>query len=129
MKGIFSAILISAPLAAIVLWFALLGKEEVKNEVRVQEAVKAVDKQHFDDQFTDAFNGMTNDPEDRAKILKQRNERLADLEAVADKAKAKRDHLDQLFDDAERDMTEAIKEEGARLSKEGLEKKKANPVQ
>lgn len=110
MKNIFHGLLIIAPFAALILFFAIVGKEEVKSEQRVQDAVQALQEQQFDDQFSDAWNGVPG-----AKIKAQRNEHIADLKNKADQARAKRDELDGLFNDATTDMREAIAEEDARL--------------
>ena len=123
MKNIFHGLLIATPLAALVLFFSLTGKEEVKNDQRVLEATHTLEKQQFDDEFSDAWNG-----EPGAKIRKARQESVAELKAEVTKAKAKRDNLDKMFDDATSDMKAAIKDEDQRLSgkqakkpKDGLE--------
>lgn len=111
MKNIFQALLITAPLAALVLFFALTGKEEVKNDQRVQEATQTLKEQQFDNEFQDAWNG-----EPGSKVRKARQENIAELKTQIAKAKVKRDDLDHMFDDATNDMKSAIKEEDARLA-------------
>lgn len=111
MKNIFQALLITAPLAALVLFFALTGKEEVKNDQRVQEATQTLKEQAFDDEFSDAWNG-----EPGSKVRKARQENIAELKTQIAKAKVKRDDLDHMFDEAANDMKSAIKEEDARLA-------------
>ena len=110
MKNIFQALLITAPLAALVLFFALTGKEEVKNDQRVQEATQTLKEQQFDNEFSDAWNG-----EPGSKVRLQRQENIAELKTQISKAKVKRDDLDHMFYEATNDIKSAIKEEDARL--------------
>lgn len=105
MKNIFHGLLIVTPALALILFFSLESKEEVKSEQRVQQAVQAVQHQQFDDQFSDAWNG-----EPGSKIKKQRSDNLADLQKKADQARAKRDELDEMFNQSERDMRDAIRQ-------------------
>ncbi len=111
MKNIFHVILVAAPLAALILFFSLMNKEEVKNEQRVHEAAQTVQEQKFDNDFSDAWNGQPD-----SKTKKQRAEQIADLNKKVDEARLKRDGLDHMFDQAEQDMQGAIQDEDARLS-------------
>lgn len=87
MKEIFKTILYGAPLAAIVLYFSLTGKEEIKAEQRIREATHAVESQKLDDDFADAFNN-TPTPGTGAQVQKTRAANLADLEKKAAEARA-----------------------------------------
>jgi hypothetical protein len=116
MKNVFAAVLATSAAFALALFFGLIGKEEVKGDQRVNQAIKAVQDQQFDDDFSTAWNGLPTDKEDRAKLLQHRNERLADLKATADRAIAKRDHLDSIMDESLNDMEEAINEAGADMA-------------
>lgn len=111
MKNIFHVILVAAPLAALILFFALMNKEEVKSEQHIQEAIQAVQEQQFDNDFADAWSGR---PDSNTK--KQRADQIADLNKKVDEARLKRDGLDRMFDQAGHDMQSAIKDEDARLS-------------
>ena len=111
MTNIFKVLLATCLLGGLVFIFAFLGKEEVKSEQRVQEATQAVQESEFDSQFEDAWNG-----EPGAKVRKARNEHVADLKAKADRARAKRDGLDQFFDEAVNSAKEAVHDEDARLA-------------
>lgn len=110
MKGIFQALLIATPLAGLVLFFALSGKEEIKQEQRIQQATQKLDAQKFDDDFADAWNQQP------PGTIEKRRGKVAELEAEVTKATAKRDALDKEFDDYHGDMKHAINDEDARLS-------------
>jgi TolA-binding protein len=111
MKEIFHGLLVVTPLAALVLFFALTGKEEVKNDQRVQEATQTLKEQKFDNEFDDAWNGKPS-----KKVQAERNQNVAELKTQIAKAKVRRDDLDHMFDDATNDMKSAIREEDARLA-------------
>lgn len=110
MKTIFHGLLIATPLAALVLFFALSGKEEIKQEQRIQQATQKLDAQKFDDDFADAWNQQP------PGVIEKRKGKVAELEAEVAKATAKRDSLDKEFDDMHSDMKHAITDEDARLS-------------
>lgn len=117
MKEIFKTILYGAPLAAIVLYFSLTGKEEIKAEQRIREATHAVESQKFDDDFADAFNN-TPTPGAGAQVQKTRAANLADLEKKAAEARAKRDELDTMYSQTTKDMGAAISEADAQALKD-----------
>lgn len=125
MKTLFAGLLVTTPLLALILFFSLFQTERNTAEMKVIEATAEVKEQKFMDDWTDGWNGI-GDPDDRSKVLKQRSERLDGLKAEADKAKVRRDHLDNFLEEATDDMESAIKEESARLEKEGLSKKKVH---
>lgn len=106
-KNIFHGLLIAVPLAALVVFLAFMGKEEVKQEQRVQQATQKIEDAKFDDEFNDAWNG---------KSLKKRAANMDELKADLAKAKAKRDGLDLEADDLHGAMNQAIADEDARLS-------------
>lgn len=110
MKNLFHALLIATPIAAIVLFFALTGKEEIKQEQRLQQATQKLDEQKFDNDFADAWNAQP------PGAIEKRTGKVAELEAEVATAKAKRDGLDKEFDEMHSDMKRAISDEDARLS-------------
>ncbi len=109
-KGIFHALLIATPLAALILFFTLTGKEEVKQEQRLQQATHELDKQKFDDDFADAWNHLP------PGEIEKRKGKVKELEAEVAKATAKRNSLDKEFDDMHAGMSQAIHDEDARLT-------------
>ena len=113
-KGIFHALLIATPLAAIVLFFSLTGKEEVKQEQRLQQATQKLEEQKFDNDFADAWNQQP------PGAIEKREGKVKELETEVAKATAKRDALDKEFDDMHSEMKHAINDEDVRL--------KSNPV-
>lgn len=112
MGQIFLGILVVTPLAALVLFFSLEGKQEIKHEQRLQNATQALESKKFDDEFSDAWNGKPT-----KEVRKQRAEAVAVLNAEVATAKGKRDELDKVFDDAAADMKDTISEENDRLKK------------
>lgn len=112
MGQIFLGILVVTPLAALVLFFALEGKQEIKHEQLLQNATQALESKKFDDEFSDAWNGKPN-----KEVRKNRAEAVAVLKAEVATAKGKRDELDKVFDDAAADMKDTISEENDRLKK------------
>ncbi|MEW6057962.1 MAG: hypothetical protein AB1540_15245 [Bdellovibrionota bacterium] len=112
MKSIFQLLLITAPLAALVLFFSQMRTEEVKNEQRHQHAVQKLEDARFDQSFDDAWGGRPSQ-----KVLEERSKSNEALKREIAAAKAKRDDLDQLFDEDNADMRAAIKEEDERLAK------------
>lgn len=108
MKDIIKALIYSAPFALVVLYFSLQSKEEVKSEQRIRESTHAIESQKFDNDFADAFNNSPT-PGAGAQIeKKQRTEQLADLQKKADQARAKRDQLDQMFDESTSQMKQSM---------------------
>lgn len=114
MKSFFQALLVATPLAAIILFFSLQGKEEIKAEQHLQQAGQALQEEKFDADF-DNFVA----PPRPAQAVK-RAEKVAGLEADVKKAKQKRDGLDAEFAELKGGMNEAIEEEGRRLGGEGM---------
>lgn len=112
MGQIFLGILVVTPLAALVLFFSLEGKQEIKHEQRLENATQALESKKFDDEFSDAWNGKPT-----KEVRKQRVEEVAALKAEVATAKGKRDELDKVFDDAADDMKNTINEENDRLKK------------
>jgi len=112
MGQIFLGILVVTPIAALVLFFSLEGKQEIKHEQRLQNATQALESKKFDDEFSDAWNGKPN-----KEVRKNRAEAVAVLKAEVATAKGKRDELDKVFDDAADDMKDTISEENDRLKK------------
>ena len=108
-KGIFHGLLIATPLAALVLYFSLAGKEEVKQEQHLQQAVQELDKQKFDDEFADAWKKP---PPGTAE---KRKARISQLETDVAHARARRDGLDQEFDDMRAGMKQTLHDEDVRL--------------
>ena len=110
MKNLFHGLLIVTPLAAIILFFSLSGKEEIKQEQRVHQATQKLDQQKFDNDFADAWNHQP------PGTIEKRQGKISELEAEVTKAKAKRDGLDKEFDDLHADMKQTIKDEDSRLT-------------
>lgn len=125
MNNIFTGLLVAAPLAFIILYFALMGKEEVKNEQHLQEATQQLHQQKFDDDFDDAWKGR---PKPDSKAMKERQERIADLKDNVKVAKEKRDGLDAEFDTIKTEMDEVIKEQNQKMAEE-LSQKPASAAQ
>ncbi|MDD4911910.1 MAG: hypothetical protein PHP57_06400 [Sideroxydans sp.] len=121
MKNVFLGVLATSALAGLILLLSFFQSERNTAEMKVQEAEEAVEWQEGKDDWKDAWNGISNDPEDRSRLLKKRNERLDGLKAEAEKAKVKRDHLDNYLDKAANEMESALEEESLNL--EGLKKK------
>lgn len=103
MKNIFHGILIVTPMAALILFFSLQNKEEIKADQRVHDAQQAVTTQKFDNEFDDAWNGKASTKEKR-----ERAKKLEELKVQVDKAKAKRDGLDEMFDQNSKDFRDAM---------------------
>jgi septal ring factor EnvC (AmiA/AmiB activator) len=108
-KSIFHGLLIATPLAALVLFFSLTGKEEVKQEQRLQQASQKLEEQKFDNDFADAWNQQP------PGAIEKRAGKVKELEAEVAKATAKRDSLDKEFDDMHADMKHALTDEDDRL--------------
>lgn len=83
MKGFFTGIVISVPVTAAILMFALQGKEEVRTEQQLQRAEQKVENDKFDKDLANMWNGgkMTQPTEEVTEAHKK------ELEA----AKAERD--------------------------------------
>lgn len=112
-KTFFHGLLLATPVLFIILYFSLSGKEEVKSEARVRSATQAVHTQHFDNEFSDAWNGK---PEAGSHAMKERQEQMAALKDEQKRAIEKRDGLDQQFDDLKDGMDQALKDEDQRLA-------------
>lgn len=125
MNNIFTGLLVAAPLAFIILYFSLMGKEEVKNEQHLQEATQKLHEQRFDDDFDDAWKGR---PKADSKAMVERIERINDLKENVKVAKEKRDGLDAEFDTIKNDMDTVLKEQNQKLEEE-LSHKPASAVQ
>lgn len=103
MKNIFHGILIVTPMAALILFFSLQNKEEIKADQRVHDAEQKLTVEKFDNEFDEAWNGKAS-----PKIQKERDKKLKDLEAKVGQAKAKRADLDGMFIQDTKDMRDAI---------------------
>lgn len=121
-KGIFHGLLIATPLAALVLYFAFTGKEEVKQEQRLQQAVHKLDGQKFDDDFADAWNQQP------PGVIEKRKGKVKELEADVANATARRDGLDLEADQLHGAMNQAIKDEDARLTSAPASAVKSAPI-
>lgn len=124
MKEIFKGALVTAPILVIILFFALSGKEEIKQEQRVHEAVEDLKSQSFDNDFDDAWRGR---PRAGSKEMQERNNRIAELKENVKTQKSVRDGLDAEFKELKGDLNQAIQEEDARLAGNSL--KSASAVQ
>ena len=107
MKGLFVAGLVGAPLVAIILFFALQGKEEIRQEQSVDKIEQKIESVKFDQEFAKAWNssGEMKAPSDKE---------LDALEAERDRLVAKKDRTDKSSDADMADLREALKEIGGK---------------
>lgn len=123
MKNIFHLVLLATPLAALVLFFSQMRTEEIKVEQRLQQVVQQLDNEQFDQSFSEAWSGRPS-----SAVRAAQSQKIDSLKVEVAGAKAKRNELDQLFEEDAADMRAAIREEDARLSKSKL-KEGGNHVQ
>lgn len=106
MKGFFVTALLGAPIIAVLLFFALQGKEEVKHEQAVERIEQKIDAAKFDREFAQVWNGRKLSAPDKDEIHK--------LEAERDRLVVKQDRVEQVSDEDIADLRAALKEMGGK---------------
>lgn len=116
MKDFLSRALLISPFLAVLLYFALDGKEEVKAEIQVQHAEQKIEASKFDADFANAWgNNKLASPsaEEQTELktdlesAKKKREKTA---AIADKALMEyRESLSSATDDDVKKAKEALK--------------------
>lgn len=109
-------------ITAIVMYFALSDKEEIKHEVRIDKLEIKQDGKQFDDEFVD-FDGKPS-----AKALAQRKVDNAAIQSKINREQAKLDGLDGFDDDFIKGGQQALRDEDARLRGSGKHSAAASSV-
>jgi hypothetical protein len=105
MKETFQKLLWGAPVLAVVLYFALQGKDEMKAEQAEAKAERRVDEARFDRDFDKAWQNAGKLPGG-----KDADARLADAEKDLAEAKARRQVTDQVAAEDLRDLKAALQD-------------------
>ena len=105
MKGFFVTLVLSAPIVAVLLFFALQGKEEVRQEQAVERTEQKIEAAKFDQDFAKAWNGT-------GQLAAPTDDELAKLEAERDKLTGKRDRITVESEADFADLREALKQMG-----------------
>lgn len=109
-NGFASAILAATPLAAIILYFALSGQQQVRTDQERHEAKQKIEEAKFDlefDQMSSDIAGKPMTPEEIAK----RKETIAKLKEKADKWDKRFDSEFKKMDEEMAELKKAIEED------------------
>lgn len=120
MKNVMTGIVIAVPVTAALIAVTFFKSEETKIDQRVFEKSQAVETQQFENDFHDEFRGRPGE-----KGIKQRAENMAELKDGLKKDLARRAEMDGILDETTNDMTQAMREEDARLGAAASSVKKA----
>lgn len=102
MKGIAGAILAATPLAALVLYFALSGQQQVRTDQQRHEVNQKIEKAKFDLEF----DQMNREISGQAMSVKEKAERQAVIDALKDKADTWDRRFDAEFEQADKELSE-----------------------
>lgn len=102
MKGVAGAILAATPLAAIVLYFALSGNQQVRVDQQRLETNFKIDNAEFDLEFDIANREISNKPMSTNEYAK----RKAEIEALKSSADRWNKRFDEDFDQMDSELAE-----------------------
>lgn len=97
-KGFGAAILAATPLAAIILYFALSGQQQVRTDQQRHEIKQEIDTAKFDLEFDQASRDLDRNPMSQSEIDARKSE-IATLEKKAE-------NWDRRFDEEFKQMDE-----------------------
>ncbi|WP_153109347.1 hypothetical protein [Propionivibrio limicola] len=107
MKSFFVTALIGAPIVGILLFFALQGKEEIKQEQAVERIEQQIEAAKFDKDFSSAWNS-------NEKVSAPVDGDIKRLEAERDRLVAKQTKTEKEGEEDMADLRDALKEIGGK---------------
>ena len=108
-NGIAAAIFAAVPMAAIILYFALSGQQQVRTDQQRHEVRQEIEAEKFDLEF-DQMNRDINGEPMTAEEVAQRKEKIAKLKEEADQWDKRFDAEFQQMDEEMADLKKAIEE-------------------
>lgn len=102
MKGVASAILAATPLAALILYFALSGQQQVRTDQQRIEVNQRIEAAQFDLEFEQMNRDISNQPMTEAELAKKK----AEIEALKKKAETWDSRFDAEFEQMDKELGE-----------------------
>lgn len=102
MKGVAGAILAATPLAALVLYFALSGQQQVRTDQQRHEVKQQIEEAKFDLEFEQMSRDMSGQPMTSGELAKKQ----AVIEELKNKAEGWDRRFDAEFDQADKELAE-----------------------
>ncbi len=102
MKGVASAILAATPLAALILYFALSGQQQVRTDQQRVEVKQQIEAAQFDLEFEQMSRDITNKPMTAEELANKK----AEIEALKKKAETWDNRFDAEFEQMDKELAE-----------------------
>lgn len=102
MKGVASAILAATPLAALILYFALSGQQQVRTDQQRVEVKQQIEAAQFDLEFEQMSRDISNKPMTAEELAKKK----AEIEALKKKAETWDNRFDAEFEQMDKELAE-----------------------
>tara|TARA_Y100000782_G_scaffold115582_1_gene160812 strand:- start:6502 stop:6861 length:360 start_codon:yes stop_codon:yes gene_type:complete len=102
MKGVASAILAATPLAALILYFALSGQQQVRTDQQRVEVKQQIEAAQFDLEFEQMSRDISNKPMTAEELAKKK----AVIEALKKKSETWDSRFDAEFEQMDKELAE-----------------------